>query len=131
LVSARHTPPVHSAPRSQAVPLQHACPAAPHAAGWRHRPLAQARPALQVAPGQHRASTAPQGAHDPPAHTLPAEHTSPAQQRWPLPPQLSARSHTPSAHTAPPQHSLAFLHTPPTSTQQRPALQPKLEQQSS
>lgn len=90
-----------------------------------------ARPALQVAPGQHAVSTAPQARHEPPTQALPAEQTLPVQQRCEGPPQSSARSHTPSAHTAPPQHSLAFLHTPPTSMQQRPALQPKLEQQSS
>lgn len=124
VVEARQVPAAHSPPRSQVVPLQQGWATAPQATGRRQMPLAQARPSLQTEPGQQAVSTVPHARHMPEMQALPARQVSPAQQRWAGPPHSSARSQTPSRQTALLQHSAAFLQTPPTSTQQRPSLQP-------
>lgn len=123
LAGCRHTPAVHSEPRSHARPLQQGWFTAPQAAGTRQLPSAHWRPAPHW-PSQHGPSAWPQATHIPPEQVPPLAQRSPTQQRWPIEPHSLPRSQRPSRQSPPAQQSVEFSQSPPTSTQQRPPLQP-------
>lgn len=96
----------------------------PHAGGVTQRPAVQVSPSPQVASPQQGWSAWPQATQLAPMQRAPWRQLPPAQHASPGLPQFSARSQIPSRHTPPSQHSAFVSQSPPTSTQQRPLLQP-------
>jgi len=67
-------------------PVQHGCPAPPHAT---HDPPEQRLPEPHELPGQHACPVPPHATHEPPEHVAPDPHVLPPQHGWPTPPHAT------------------------------------------